>query len=60
MYREIEEELNKWKDNYKMPLMLVGARQTGKTYILENFCKKSFKNYVYINLDKEENITNVF
>ena len=60
MYREIENELNKWKDNYKMPLMLVGARQTGKTYILENFCKKNFKNYVYINLDKEENIASVF
>lgn len=60
MYRKIEEELKKWKTNYKMPLMLIGARQTGKTYILEEFCKNNFDNYVYINLNKEENIAKVF
>ena len=60
MYRKIEEELKKWKSDYKMPLMLVGARQTGKTYILEKFCKSNFNNYVYINLDKEENIAEIF
>ena len=60
MYRKIEQELKIWKENYKMPLMLVGARQTGKTYILEQFCKKNFNNYIYINLDKEENIAEVF
>ena len=27
MYRKIEKELNKWKNDFKMPLMLVGARQ---------------------------------
>ena len=45
MYRKIEEELNKWKKDYKMPLMLIGAKQTGKTYILEEFCKKNFEQY---------------
>lgn len=60
MYRKIEEELKKWKKDYKMPLMLIGARQTGKTYILEKFCKANFDNYVYINLDKEENIAEIF
>lgn len=60
MHRLIEEELLKWKDDFKLPLMLIGARQTGKTYILEDFCKKNFKNYIYINLDKEEDIVNVF
>ena len=60
MYRKIEKELNNWKENYKTPLMLVGARQTGKTYILEQFCKNNFNNYIYINLDKEENICEVF
>lgn len=43
-----------------MPYMLVGARQTGKTYILEEFCKKEFENYVYINLDSMESIREVF
>ena len=60
MYRKIEEDLKKWKQDFKMPLMLVGARQTGKTYILEDFCRKNFDNYIYINLDKEENITGIF
>lgn len=60
MYRKIEEELKKWKNDFKMPLMLVGARQTGKTYILEEFCKNNYNNYIYINLDKEENIAEIF
>ena len=60
MYRKIEEELKKWKNEYKMPLMLVGARQTGKTYILDEFCKNNYKGFVYINLDKEENIAEIF
>lgn len=60
MYRKIEEELKSWKQNYQMPLMLVGARQTGKTYILEEFCKKNYANYIYINLDKEDNIAEIF
>ena len=60
MYRKIEEQLLEWKKDYKMPFMLVGARQTGKTYIIEEFCKKNFDNYVYINLDKEENIASIF
>lgn len=60
MYRKIEQELLKWKDNSKLPLMLVGARQTGKTFILDNFCKNNFENYVYINLEKEEEIAQIF
>ena len=60
MYRKIEEDLKVWKNDFKMPLMLVGARQTGKTYILENFCKNNFDNYIYINLEKEKEVSNIF
>lgn len=60
MYRKIEKDLEEWKNNYKMPLMLVGARQTGKTYVLEKFCKSNFKNYIYINLEKEQDIQKIF
>lgn len=60
MYRKIEKELKKWKNDFKMPLMLVGARQTGKTYILEEFCKNNFDNYIYINLEKEDEIREIF
>ena len=60
MYRKINKDLIKWKENYKMPFMLIGARHTGTTYILEEFCKNNFENYIYINLDKEENICEIF
>ena len=61
MQRKIYQNLLKWKEEkIKMPYMLVGARQTGKTYILENFCKNEFENYIYINLDKMESISKVF
>ena len=60
MYRFIEEDLKKWKNDSKMPLMLVGARQVGKTYVLDNFCKENYEKYIYINLDKEEDISQIF
>ncbi len=60
MHRKFEEELKKWKEDYKKPLMLIGARQTGKTFIIDEFCKNNFKNYIYINLDKENDIVNIF
>ena len=61
MKRKLYNNLLKWKkENVKMPYMLIGARQTGKTYILEEFCKKEFENYVYINLDSMESMKEVF
>lgn len=60
MYRKIERELQEWKKDSKTPLMLIGARQTGKTYILEEFCKNNYENYIYINLEKEEQIKEIF
>ncbi len=43
-----------------MPLVVLGARQVGKTYALDEFCKKNYKNYLYINLEKEEAVREVF
>jgi predicted AAA+ superfamily ATPase len=41
MKRKIEDTLAEWNRQKKpLPLMLVGARQTGKTYILDKFCKR--------------------
>lgn len=59
MYRFIEIDLKKWKSYSKMLLMLVGARQVDRTYVLENFCKKNYEKK-YINLDKEENISQIY
>ena len=50
MKRRIYEDLKAWKDNPKhKPLVLLGARQVGKTYILKEFGKSEFENMVYIN-----------
>ena len=61
MYRKIYDELLEWKkEDSKMPLMLIGARQTGKTYILNNFCEKNYENFIYINFESDENIREIF
>lgn len=61
MERKLYKNLLEWKKNkIKMPYMLVGARQTGKTYILKEFCEKEFEKSLYLNLDSMENIRKVF
>ena len=46
MYRKIYEKLLEWKNSDdKKPLMLLGARQVGKTYIIEEFCKNEFSKF---------------
>lgn len=61
MKRKIYEDLLKWKNTEsKIPLMVVGARQIGKTYIINEFCKKEFKKYIYINLLETPEIVSIF
>lgn len=61
MKRKLYDKLLYWKNNKnKMPYMLIGARQTGKTYIITKFCENEFENYIYINLDSMEEIRQVF
>ena len=40
--------------------MIIGARQVGKTYIIQKFCEREFKEYVYINLYEYEDIAEIF
>lgn len=50
MERKLMSELLKWKDRKgRKPLLLEGARQVGKTYLLKDFGKLYFKNVAYIN-----------
>ena len=57
MKRKITEELLKWKNNPNhKPLILNGARQVGKSYILEEFGKLHYKNYIRISLDLVPNV----
>ena len=52
--RNIEIELERWaNDEYRKPLVLRGARQVGKTTIVNNFARK-FENYLPVNLEKPE------
>lgn len=61
MERKIYNNLLTWKEkNINLPYMLVGARQTGKTYILTEFCKNEFPNYIYINLENMTELTKIF
>lgn len=61
MKRKIYEELLAWKNtNMQKPLMVIGARQIGKTYIINEFCKNEFKDYVYINLLEHSEIIRIF
>lgn len=61
MKRKLYDNLLNWKNtNINMPYMLVGSRQTGKTYIITEFCKNEFDDYIYINLDLMEDIKEIF
>ena len=61
MKRDATEYLYEWKDRKnRKPLVIRGARQTGKTWLVRDFGKKLYKNYVEINFDKLENISRLF
>ena len=61
MKRKIEDILSKWNEQKKpLPLMLLGARQTGKTYILEDFCKRNSEHYVYLNFFENADFSSFF
>ena len=52
MRRKITEQLVAWKNKTgHKPLILQGARQVGKTYILENFGAEHYKNHIRVSLD---------
>lgn len=61
MERNIQKALQEWKNKeHRKPLLLSGARQVGKTYILKKFGKEDFDNVAYINCDNNENVKDLF
>ncbi len=61
MKRFILNELIKWKESkYRKPLILKGARQIGKTYILKQFGKENYEGVAYFNFDHDEDLYNLF
>ena len=61
MERKIVNDLLAWKNNPdKLPLLLQGARQVGKTYILLSFGKEYYKNVAYFSMEESNEITAIF
>jgi len=59
--RKLEKKLFEWKNNPdRMPLVVKGARQVGKTYIIDKFCRENYKNYYYIDFNEKPNFKDVF
>ena len=61
MERNLFIKLEQWKNKKKRkPLIIQGARQVGKTWIMKEFGKRFFKNTIYINFDNNETMKKVF
>ncbi len=59
--RKIDEYLINWKNSKdKMPLIIKGARQIGKTESIENFAKNNYKNIVEINFALDKQYIDIF
>lgn len=61
MYREAMKKLTKWKNKKnKKPLIIKGARQVGKTWLMKKFGETSYERTIYINFDNNQQITELF
>lgn len=61
MERLLYSNLIEWKNSKnRKPLIIEGARQVGKTWLLKEFGKNEFENYVYINCDNNPQLEDVF
>lgn len=61
MERKIYKELLAWKNSTdRKPLILQGARQVGKTYIVNYFAGKEYSNSVYCNFEKDDGLPDFF
>ena len=61
MKRKIYDELLKWKNKSgRIPLILNGARQVGKSYILQEFGKREFNNFIIVNLETDKTLKENF
>lgn len=61
MKRTIYKQLLEWKSSpTRKPLLVKGARQVGKTYVLKEFGKNEFKHTFYLNFEKEKSLAKIF
>lgn len=61
MYRIAIEKLYKWKyGKRRKPLIIEGARQVGKTWLMKEFGKQAYENTIYINFDSNSRMADLF
>lgn len=61
MYRYAIEDLRNWKyKKNRKPLIIEGARQVGKTWIMKEFGRQEYQNIVYINFDSNARVAELF
>ena len=61
MKRNAYHQLLEWKnESRRKPLIVQGARQVGKTYLIREFGKNEFKNLVYLNFEKDNKLESIF
>ncbi|MCD8326003.1 MAG: ATP-binding protein [Lachnospiraceae bacterium] len=61
MYRIAMEKLKKWKESKRRkPLIIEGARQVGKTWLMQEFGKQEYEHTVYINFDSNSRMAELF
>jgi predicted AAA+ superfamily ATPase len=61
MYRNAFDKLVAWKnDPGRKPLILKGARQVGKTWLMKEFGAKQYASFVYFNFDEEDELSSIF
>ena len=59
--RKAMDKLIEWKNNPdKMALIVRGARQVGKTYVIKEFAREYYDNYVYINFEENPQFKEIF
>ena len=59
--RKLYTELKKWKEKREKECLLVkGARQVGKTFLINEFGKNEYKNFISINFYENENYKKIF
>lgn len=61
MNRNAIKKLYQWKEsNDRKPLILLGARQVGKTWLMQEFAKEAYSKYAYINFEDNETLRGLF
>lgn len=61
MKRSAIKELYQWKEsNERKPLIMLGARQVGKTWLMQEFAKEAYKRVAYVNFEDDEKLRELF